>query len=289
MNEELQSTNEELQSTNEELETSKEELQSVNEELVTVNAELQSKIEQLAGMQNDMRNLLDNVNVGTVFLDEQLAIRRFTREATRVFRLVATDAGRPLADIKSDLETNPLLAGARQVLETLVPWEQEARTAEGGCYLVRIQPYRTLDNVIDGVVVTLTDITARSQAETAVQDARALAENIVDTVREPLLVLDGAMKVRSASRAFYQYFHVTPEETLGREVFQLGGQEWDIPALRDLLGVVLREDRAFDDYLVEHSFPRIGRRRLLLNARRIAPKGGEARLLLLAMEEAPTP
>jgi two-component system CheB/CheR fusion protein len=289
MNEELQSTNEELQSTNEELETSKEELQSVNEELVTVNAELQSKIEQLAGMQNDMRNLLDNVNVGTVFLDEQLAIRRFTREATRVFRLVATDAGRPLADIKSDLETNPLLAGARQVLETLVPWEQEARTAEGACYLVRIQPYRTLDNVIDGVVVTLTDITARSQAETAVQDARALAENIVDTVREPLLVLDGALKVRSASRAFYQYFGVTPEETLGRELFRLGDQDWDIPALRALLGTVLREDRAFDDFLVEHAFPRIGRRRLLLNARRIAPKGGEARLLLLAMEEAPSP
>jgi two-component system, chemotaxis family, CheB/CheR fusion protein len=289
MNEELQSTNEELQSTNEELETSKEELQSVNEELVTVNAELQSKIEQLAGMQNDMRNLLDNVNVGTIFLDEQLTIRRFTREATKVFRLVSTDVGRPILDIKADLDTNALLEGAQHVLETLVPWEHEARTPEGGCYLVRIQPYRTLDNVIDGVVLTLTDITARSQAETAVEEARTLAESIVDTVREPLLVLDGAMQVRSASRAFYQYFQTTPDETVGREVFQLGSNQWNIPALRDLLEAVLRDDRAFDDYLVEHDFPRIGRRRLLLNARRIALAGGEARLVLLAMEEVARP
>ena len=103
-NEEMQSTNEELQSTNEELETSKEELQSVNEELVTVNAELQNKIEQLAGMQNDMKNLLDNINIGTVFLNDMLNIKRFTREATQVYRLVASDVGRPLGDIKSDIK-----------------------------------------------------------------------------------------------------------------------------------------------------------------------------------------
>ena len=120
-NEEMQSTNEELQSTNEELETSKEELQSVNEELVTVNAELQNKIEQLAGMQNDMKNLLDNINVGTVFLNDTLNIKRFTREAVKVYRLVASDVGRPLADIKSNINDDDLLADAQAVLETLVP------------------------------------------------------------------------------------------------------------------------------------------------------------------------
>ncbi|MEI6116455.1 MAG: chemotaxis protein CheB, partial [Burkholderiales bacterium] len=124
-NEELQSTNEELQSTNEELETSKEELQSVNEELVTVNNELQSKIEQLAGMQNDMKNLLDNMNIGTIFLDDNLVIRRFTREATKAYRLVASDVGRPLADIKSDLVGDDLLVRARAVLESLSPYEVE--------------------------------------------------------------------------------------------------------------------------------------------------------------------
>ena len=112
-NEELQSTNEELQSTNEELETSKEELQSVNEELVTVNSELQTKIEQLTGMQDDMKNLLDNIRVGTIFLDRRLLIRRFTRDATKVYRLVPTDVGRPLADIRCELREVDLLTDAQ--------------------------------------------------------------------------------------------------------------------------------------------------------------------------------
>lgn len=178
-NEEMQSTNEELQSTNEELETSKEELQSVNEELMTVNAELQAKIEQLAGMQNDMKNLLDNINVGTIFLDEHLSIRRFTREATRVYRLVASDVGRPLGDMKSDLEGSDLLAEAQTVLETLVPCEREMRTIDGNWYLARIQPYRTLDNVIEGVVLTFSDISKRIAAETESREARERAEGIL--------------------------------------------------------------------------------------------------------------
>ena len=287
MNEELQSTNEELQSTNEELETSKEELQSVNEELVTVNAELQAKIEQLAGMQNDMRNLLDSVNVGTVFLDTQLAIRRFTREATKVFRLVPTDLGRPLLDIKTDLEGVDLIFAAQGVLDSLLPWEREVRSGGGSAYLVRIQPYRTLENVIDGVVMTFADITARATAEVAVQEARVLAESIVDTVREPLVVLDGRMVITSASRSFYRYFQVSPEETLGHRIFELGDRQWDIPALRELLETVLTRSRAFDGYRVEHLFPRIGQRTLLLNARRVVGKDGETRLVLLAFEEAP--
>jgi two-component system CheB/CheR fusion protein len=185
-NEELQSTNEELQSTNEELETSKEELQSVNEELITVNAELQAKIEQLAGMQNDMKNLLDNINIGTVFLDQHLTIRRFTKEATRVYRLVATDVGRSLADIKSDLEGDDLTDAARAVLDTLVPCEREVRVVGGASYLARIQPYRTLDNVIEGVVLTFTDISSRVEAQAAGRKARQLAESIVNTVREQI-------------------------------------------------------------------------------------------------------
>ncbi len=289
MNEELQSTNEELQSTNEELETSKEELQSVNEELVTVNAELQAKIEQLAGMQNDMRNLLDSVNVGTIFLDTQLTVRRFTREATKVFRLVPTDLGRPLQDIKTDLVAADIVGAAQGVLDTLLPWEREVGTDGGRSYLVRIQPYRTLENVIDGAVITFTDITAHASAEVAVEEARDLAESIVDTVREPLLVLDGKMVVTSASRSFYRYFQVSPEETVGRPIFHLGNRQWDIPALRELLETVLAHSRSFDGYRVCHAFPRIGQRDLLLNARRVVGKDGETRLILLAIEESRPP
>src|SRR4029077_19917274 len=139
---------------NEELVTSKEELQSVNEELVTVNAQLQSKIEQLANMQKDMKNLLENVSVGTVFLDKNLIIRRFTHEAASIYRLVASDVGRHLRDIKSDLQGEDLLAEAQVVLDTLVPCERELRTPGGAWYLARIRPYRTLDDVIDGLVLT---------------------------------------------------------------------------------------------------------------------------------------
>lgn len=287
-NEELQSTNEELQSTNEELETSKEELQSVNEELVTVNAELQAKIEQLASMQNDMRNLLDNINIGTIFLDQSLAIRRFTRDATRIFRLVATDVGRALVDIKSDLEASDdaLNTAVRQVLDTLVPWERELRTRSGQWFLAHIQPYRTLDNVIDGVVLTFTDINTRVAAEAAERRARRLAEGIVDTVREPLVVLDGCLQVVTASLSFYRHFSVAPDDTVGRPIYELGNRQWDIPALRELLETILPRDNSFEGFVVEHDFPTLGRQRVKLNARRLMGADDDAALILLAIEHA---
>jgi two-component system, chemotaxis family, CheB/CheR fusion protein len=284
-NEELQSTNEELQSTNEELETSKEEMQSVNEELITVNAELQSKIEQLAGMQNDMKNLLDNTNIATLFLDGQMGIRRFTREAITIYRLVASDVGRPLADIKSNLDGEDLLVKAQSVLETLVPYETEVKTQNGEWYLVRIQPYRTLDNIIEGVVLTFTNISKRIAAETAVQFARELAESIVDTVRDPLLVMDANLKVISANRAFYEYYQVTAQDTVGRQIYDLGNYQWDIPSLRDLLEIILPRDQSVEGYFVEHNFPNIGPKRIILNARRINGNAREPSLILLGTKE----
>ena len=284
-NEEMQSTNEELQSANEELETSKEELQSVNEELITVNSELQVKIEQLAGMQNDMKNLLDNTHIGTIFLDEQLNIRRFTPEATYIYPLVASDVGRPLNDIKSNLEVEELLTLAQSVLETMETIEQEVRTRNGEWYLLRIQPYRTLDNIIEGVVLTFTDISKRIAAEAAVQLARELAERVVDTLRAPLLVLDGDLQVVSANSAFYQYFQVTAVDTVGRKVYDLGNRQWNIPALRELLEIILPRDQAVEGYVVEHDFPAIGQHKIMLNARRIVGKSSEPSLILLTTED----
>ena len=284
-NEELQSTNEELQSTNEELETSKEELQSVNEELVTVNAELQAKIEQLAVMQNDMKNLLDNINIGTLFLDTQMHIKRITREAGQLYRLVPADVGRPLNDIKSNIEGEDLLGYAQGVLDTLVPFEREVRTHSGAWYLARIQPYRTLDNMIDGVVLTFTDISQRVAAEMAVTDARELAEGIVNTVREPLIVLDADLQVVTASRSFYRYFQTREEETVGRPIYQLGNNQWNIPELRELLEHILPENRVMEGFRMEHEFPLIGFRRLSLNARRITDGDKKKALILLVMEE----
>jgi two-component system CheB/CheR fusion protein len=283
-NEEMQSTNEELQSTNEELETSKEELQSVNEELITVNSELQTKIEQLAGMQNDMKNLLDNTSIGTIFLDEQLKIRRFTRDAAHIYRLVASDVGRPLSDIKSNLKGEELLAQAQSVLESLMPIEQEVCTENGASYLLRIQPYRTLDNVIEGVVLTFTDITKLIEAEIAMQLASELAESIVATLREPLLVLDGDLQVISANHAFYQYFKVTVTDTIGLKIYNLGNGQWNISTLRELLEIILPRDHTVERYEVEHDFPVIGYQKIFLNARRIVGKSHERSLILLTME-----
>jgi two-component system CheB/CheR fusion protein len=282
-NEEMQSTNEELQSSNEELETSKEELQSINEELVTVNSELQAKIGQLADMQNDMKNLLDNVQIGIIFLDQHLIIRRFTRDATLIYRLAASDMGRALSYIKSELESEDLLDTVRQVLDNLIPIEREVKTLSGNWYLARVQPYRTLDNMIDGVVLTFTNITERTRA-TQVLETRLLAEGIAKTVREPLIVLNDALKVVAASRSFYQNFQVTIEETVGQPIYELGNGQWNIPALRDLLKAVLSNNQAFENYPMEHDFPAIGHRKMLLNARSLIGQTGEPQLILLAMD-----
>jgi len=286
INEEMQSTNEELQSTNEELETSKEELQSVNEELITVNAELQAKIEQLSGMQNDMKNLLENVSVGIIFLDRHLSIRSFTRDAMRIYRLAASDIGRPLNDIKSRVHELDLLEAAAGVLDSLVPFEREICLNGDTWMLVRIQPYRTLDNVIDGVLMTFTDITARLKS-VAVQEALTLADGIVQTIREPLIVLDGALKVVFASQSFYDIFRVGPEETVGRLIYQLGDGAWNINALRQLLESTWVGGQEFSDYPVEHDFPGVGYKKIGLNARRFIGKTGEPQWVLLSMQVTP--
>ncbi|MBF0399004.1 MAG: PAS domain-containing protein, partial [Desulfobacterales bacterium] len=165
-NEEMQSVNEELQSTNEELETSKEELQSVNEELSTVNNELQNKITELSRINNDMNNLLAGIGMATIFVDLQLRINRFTPSATKIINLIQTDIGRPVGHIVSNLSGyNRLIEDAQTVLDTLIPYENEVQSKTGSWYLIRIRPYRTLENVIEGLVITFLDITDRKQLE----------------------------------------------------------------------------------------------------------------------------
>jgi two-component system CheB/CheR fusion protein len=168
----MQSTNEELQSTNEDLTTSKEEMQSLNEELQTVNVELQSKVDDLSLASNDMENLLNSTDIATVFLDNALHVRRFTRQATRIFRLKAGDVGRPLSDIVSDLAYPALAGDAGEVLRTLAFAEREIATGDGRWFQVKIMPYRTMENVIDGVVITFNDISRAKQLEA---ELRALA------------------------------------------------------------------------------------------------------------------
>ena len=164
-NEELQSVNEELQSTNEELETSKEELQSTNEELVTVNAELQKKVEALSEASDDINNLLASTEIGTIFLDTNLCIKRFTPAVTKLFNLIQTDIGRPIGDITTNIQLDDLIEHAQEVLGTLVRQEAEVQDKKGNWYSMRTAPYRTLENVIDGVVLNFVDISRLKQVE----------------------------------------------------------------------------------------------------------------------------
>jgi two-component system CheB/CheR fusion protein len=164
-NEELQSTNEELQSTNEELTTSKEELQSMNEEMHTVNQELQTRLDELSHTNNDMKNLLDSTDIATLFLDNNLCVRRFTTQTSKITRLIPADVGRPITDIASALLYSDLADDAREVLRALSKAERQIQTPDGNWFEARILPYRTLENMIDGVSITFTDITAYKKLE----------------------------------------------------------------------------------------------------------------------------
>ena len=176
-NEEMQSVNEELQSTNEELETSKEELQSLNEELATVNAELNAKVAELSLANNDMNNLLAGTGIATVFVDHQLRILRFTPAVADVIHLIPSDVGRHIGHLVSKLVGyDCLVADAQTVLDTLVGREINLQTTDDRCYTMRMQPYRTLDNVIEGVVITFVDVTAMKRSETALQESQALLQ-----------------------------------------------------------------------------------------------------------------
>ncbi len=171
-NEELQSVNEELQSSNEELETAKEEMQSVNEELTTVNTELQTNVEDLSKAKNDLINLLGGTGIATVFVDLQLRILRFTPSATAILNLIPGDAGRPLLHLGSSLvDYDRLVPDAQDVLETLIPKKVEVQTRVGAWYSLRIQPYRTLDNAIEGVVIAFVEITESVQTREALKKA----------------------------------------------------------------------------------------------------------------------
>jgi two-component system CheB/CheR fusion protein len=177
MNEELQSANEELQSTNEELTTSKEEMQSMNEELQTVNAEQQSKMDELSRLNNDMRNLLNSTEIVTVFLDNDLHVRRYTPGANKLFKLIPGDLGRPLTDITNKLLYPEMAEDVRGVLQTLIFSEKQIASTDGGCFLVRIMPYRKLDNLIDGVVMTFSEITKAKMLENELRAEIASIKN----------------------------------------------------------------------------------------------------------------
>ena len=221
-NEEMQSVNEELQSTNEELETSKEELQSVNEELATVNNELQTKVTDLSRSVNDMNNLVSGTGIGTVFVDHQLRVLRFTSAVNAIINLIPSDVGRPVAHIVSNLVNyNRLVPDVRAVLATLQPCEQEVKSLAGIWYTMRIQPYRTLDNVIEGAVLTFVDITKVKKMQLALEAEHQKLETTLSSITDGLLVLDRHWRYTYFSAPGAKMIGMRPEELIGQCVWDL--------------------------------------------------------------------
>ncbi len=283
-NEEIQSSNEELQSTNEELETAKEELQSANEELTTVNEELQNRNSELVQVNNDLSNLLASVSIPIVMLGPDLRIRRFTPLAEKALNLIPTDVGRPLMDIKPNVEVPNLEALLREVIDTLTIKELEVQDRNGTWYSMWIRPYKTTDNKIDGAVLSLLDVDALKRSYEDARSAREYAEAIVETIREPLLVLDGQLRVKTANRSYYQMFRSTRDEVEGRKLSEAGRGEWNIDALREALVELAAHGRRFQELEVEQDFDRLGRRTMLLSGRPIGSKGS-GNLFLLAIDD----
>jgi two-component system CheB/CheR fusion protein len=283
-NEEILSSNEELQSTNEELETAKEEIQATNEELNTINDELQRRNIESTQVSNDLQNLLSSINIPILMLGSDLRIRRFTPIAERIFNLIPTDTGRPISDIKHNLNISDLEQQILEVIKTLNFKTQEVQDQEEHWYDLRIRPYRTIDNKIDGAVVVLVEIDALKRSAERLRASRDYAEAIIDTVRESLIVLNVDLQVVRANRSFYETFQLLPSEIEQHPIFEISNGQWNIHQLRSLLTEVLPHNAPFQDVEVELNFEQIGQKILLFNARKMS-QADDVQLILLLIED----
>ncbi|MGI4862639.1 MAG: CheR family methyltransferase [Janthinobacterium lividum] len=285
-NEELQSANEELQSTNEEAMTNKEEMQSLNEELMTLNLQYQSKSEELGHAANDMKNLLDATDIALIFLDNDLLIKRFTPSVLRIINLVPADVGRPLVHFASNLRYPHLLRDVQQVLDRLTSQETNIQTTTNEWYTMRILPYRTLDNYINGAIITFTRITGLKTLEAQLQETANFLGTLQNAVHEPIVALDQHLRVYFSSQSFAELFALTPADLIGQSLLQLS-LPWGVSALRDRLEELLDPAVArttFDDFVLEADLPALGPHRLHLYARLLHHPGQPTDRVLLGVQ-----
>ena len=238
-NEEIQSSNEELQSINEELETAKEELQSSNEELSTLNEELQNQNQELNRIGDDLSNLMSSTTIPLLLLDSGLCIRRMTPIAESALGIRPGDLGRPIGDVRMRLSVDDVETLARSVLLTFQPKEVELQDREGNWRELRIRPYRTADNRIEGVVLVLIDIDQLRRAKMEATVTRDFAESLIQTVQTPLLVLRDNLDVRLANRAFYREYGLSPAEVENQSLLEIDRKRWNLPGLSTALEKVL--------------------------------------------------
>jgi two-component system CheB/CheR fusion protein len=284
-NEEMLSSNEELQSINEELETAKEELESSNEELSTVNAELQTRNQELSQSHGDMRNLLLSAQIPFVIVEEDLCIRLVGPNAANTMNVLQSDVGRPITSLHLHLPIPDLEKTLRTVNRTGESFEQECRDQRGVWNLLRISPYKTVENKIEGAVITLYDINRLKKSMDETEIAHKHAMRIVDTIKDPLLVLDRDLRVKTANPAFYEKFQVAQHEIEGNRIFDLGSGQWENPQLRRLLEGILPKSAQMDNFLVQFDFPHLGACSMLLSARKMHAREPEQDSILLGIQD----
>jgi two-component system, chemotaxis family, CheB/CheR fusion protein len=283
-NEEILSSNEELQSTNEELQTAKEEIQATNEELLITNNELRSLNLQQNQDNNDLTNFIASVSIPIVMLTNERRIRRFTPAAQKLFNFIPTDIGRPFTDLHGNFDISQLEPMILEVMDTLNSKEQEIQTAAGYWYSLRIRPYRTTENQVDGVTLVLQDIDTLKRHTALLEIARNYAETIIETVNIPLIVLDDKLRVSTANRAFYETFQVSEAETIHRGLFELGNGQWAIAQLRSMLENIWANELPVQDFEVNHDFEQIGEKNMLVNACKLR-QADNTDMILLAITD----
>ena len=284
-NQELVSSNEELLSMNGELETAKEELQSTNEELTTLNDEMQTRNVELNQLNNDVINLLNGVEIAIVIVDAQLHIRRFTSQARTTLNLLPTDIGRPITDIRPNVDVAHLDQLITEVMDTVTLKELEVQDGEGRWYRLQIRPYKTLDNKVDGAFLSLVDVDTLKRAQQDAEWGREYSAGIVEAVQVPIVVLDHKLVVQSANEAFYETFRTAPKNTQRRSLFALGKGQWSDVDLRGRLDAMLRDGTRFQNVKLEVDVPRVGTRTMSLSARPVRSAHGMAPMIVLAIED----
>jgi two-component system CheB/CheR fusion protein len=252
-NEELQAINEELRSAVEEVETSKEELQSVNEELTTVNQELKIKIEELSQSNNDLQNLINSTNVGTIFLDRRLRVKLFTDAATDIFSLIPADLGRPLTDLKSKLKTHDLANDAKVVLRDLSPMEKEVEAEGGQWYMTRVLPYRTSDDRIEGVVLTFLDVSSRVESERELRESHDRLNEMINSIGDAFYAIDEQDNFIFVNKMTEQWTERRHGSLIGKNIWKefpesVGGQSYKMHTLARKQGrpVHFETEKAFN-------------------------------------------
>jgi two-component system CheB/CheR fusion protein len=275
---ELESANEEAQAGNEELETAQEELESANEELNTLNEELKISNVEFSKVNRDLTNLLESISIPLVMVGRDLRIRRFTRAIEPMLNLIASDVGRSITDLQPRMELPDLKRLLLDAMEGGNRSPRDIRDPHGRWYSVRILPSVGPNGKIDGAVLMLIDIDSAKRG-------LDFAEAIVETVREPLVILNQSLQVIKANKTFYETFQATREETEERLIYDLGNGQWNIPKLRELLESILPAHATFRDFEVTHEFEHVGRKVMHLNASEIFNPSSQARTILLAIED----